>query len=109
MILLLLRLHGWGLDVSLSDERRQDLQDLAQYLLDFFPQYGRGAHYLQQLSGQVAVRRKPLTTLQYILNGPAPPIQRGQPVLVDPEPHNVRRLCVKFHRYYWLKSGPAKK
>ena len=92
----------WGMDTSLSDERRQDLKDLAQYLLDFFPQLARGAHYLQQLSGELAVRRQPLTKLEYILAGSAPPLQRGQPNLIDPEPYNVRRLQVKFHRYYWL-------
>ncbi len=88
------------MDVSLTDDRREDLQQLAQYLIDFFPQYARGSHYLQQLSGQVVVRRKPPTRLEYILSGPAAPLQQGEAMLNDPEPHNVRRLRVKFHRYY---------
>lgn len=88
------------MDVSLTDERREDLRSLATYLIDFFPQYARGAHYLQQLSGQVAVRRKPPTRLDYILSGPVAPFQQGEAALIDPEPHNVRRLRVKFHRYH---------
>ena len=88
------------MDVDLTDERRENLKALAEYILEFFPHYARGAHYLQQLSGQVAVRRKPPTRLDYILSGPAVPLQRGDAILNDPEPYNVRRLRVKFHRYY---------
>ena len=93
----------WGTEVSLTDERTETLHDLSKYLLDFYPQYARGAHYIQQLCGQVSVRRKPLVKLTYILQGPPAPFQQGEAHLVDPEPHNVRKLRVKFHRYYWLR------
>lgn len=96
----------WGLDVSRSDDRRKDLAELADYLLTYFPQYARGAHYIQQLAGEVAVQRKPVPRLEFILAGPTAPLQRGQAQLNDPEPHNVQRLRVKFHRYYW---GASKK
>ena len=36
----------WGMDTSLSDERRQDLKDLAQYLLDFFSPVSTGSALL---------------------------------------------------------------
>ena len=73
---------------------------MAEYLQEQFPQYGPGAHYLLQLAGKVAVQRTLPTKLQFILNGPLPDAQRGHALLRDPEPHNVRQLRVKFHRYY---------
>lgn len=84
----------------MKEERAEELTDLAKHLSDFYPQYGKAAHYLLQLAGKVAVRRKPPIQLQYILAGPVPPLQRGQPALPDPEPHVIRRLRVQFHRYY---------
>jgi len=76
------------------------LAELAEYLQENFPQYGPGAHYLLQIAGKVAVQRKPPTKLQFILTGPLPGAQRGHVMLHDPEPHNVRQLKVKFHRYH---------
>ena len=84
----------------MKDERIAELIDLAEYLTDNYPQYSKGAHYLLQLAGRVSVRRILPTKLSWILTGPAPGAQRGHPWLRDPEPHNVRRLRVKFHRYY---------
>ena len=85
---------------SCKPERQEELADIATYLLEYFPQYGRGAHYLQQLAGKVAISRKTPNRLTYILSGPAPARQQGHAALVDPEPQNVRKLKVKFHRYY---------
>ena len=85
---------------SCTAERAEILVELAAYLTDNLPQYARGAHYLLQLAGKVAVKRNWPTKLTWILSGPVPGIQRGNPLLQDPEPHNVRRLQVKFHRYY---------
>lgn len=84
----------------MKEDRISQLVDLAEYLTEFYPQYGKGAHYLLQLAGRVAVRRTLPKTLQYILSGPAPGAQRGHALLRDPEPHNIHRLRVKFHRYY---------
>ena len=84
----------------MKDERVSELIDLAEFFIDNYPQYGKGAHYLLQLAGRVAVKRTLPTKLTWILSGPAPGIQRGSPLLQAPEPHEVRRLRVKFHRYY---------
>ena len=94
----------WGTQVSCTDERSATLVDLAAYFTENLPQYAKGAHYLLQLAGKVAVKRTQPTKLSWILSGPVPGIQRGNPLLKDPELHNVRRLHVKFHRYYWWKG-----
>lgn len=86
--------------ISTSEERAEALQELAEYFSEHYPQYSRGAHYLLQLAGRIAVARKPPTKLQWLLTGPAPGAQRGHARLDDPEPHNVRRLRVQFHRYH---------
>ena len=89
-----------GLQVHVADDRAQELMELAEYLAENFPQYSQGSRYLMQMAGKIAVKRVPPTKLNFILNGPPPPLQQGQARLHDPEPHNVHRLRVKFHRYY---------
>ena len=89
-----------GMQIAQSEERAQHLTDLAEYFTEHYPQYGRGAHYLLQLAGKIAVKRQPPTKLQWLLSGPTPGAQRGHARLNDPEPHNIRRLRVQFHRYY---------
>lgn len=84
----------------LSDERKQELKDLAKHLSSTYPNLGRGVRYLQQLAGEVAVTRQELPQLQFILNGASPNIYRGAPVLQDPEPHAMHRLRVQFHRSF---------
>lgn len=86
--------------MSSTPERKEELTELSKYLSDFFPSFGKGVRYLLELAGQVATRRKPPTRLSYILAGPTPEFQRGEAQLHDPEPHNIRRLRVQFHRYY---------
>ena len=86
--------------MSCIDERSVTLVELAAYFTKNLPQYAKGSHYLLQLAGKVAVKRTQPTKLSWILSGPVPGIQRGNPLLKDPEPHNVRKLQVKFHRYY---------
>ena len=86
--------------MSCTDERSATLVELAAYFTENLPQYAKGSQYLLQLAGKVAVKRTQPTKLSWILSGPAPGIQRGNPLLKDPEPHNVRKLQVKFHRYY---------
>lgn len=89
-----------GLQVAVKEERAEELAELAEYLQENFPQYGPGAHYLLQLAGKVAVQRTQPRKLDFLLAGPLPGAQRGHALLRDPEPHNIRRLRVKFHRYY---------
>ena len=89
-----------GLDPGVSDERAEVLQELAEYLQENYLQYGRGAQYLLQLSGKIAMKRSLPNKLEWILKGPAPGSQRGHASLQDPAPHVIRQLRVKFHRYY---------
>ena len=86
--------------VSVTPERADELTELAECLQQMFPQYGVGAHYLLQLAGKVAVQRTLPTKLEFLLAGPLPGVQQGHALLRDPEPHNVRQIKVKFHRYY---------
>ena len=88
------------MQVSLTPERANELTDLAEYLSSNFPQYSIACRYLLQLAGKVALKRTAPTKLGYILSGPSPGVQRGHAELHDPEPHNIRKLHVKFHRYY---------
>lgn len=60
----------------------------------------RGSKYLLQLAGELAVTRKPLPQLQFILNGASPDIFRGAPALAEPEPHVTHQLRVQFHRHF---------
>lgn len=84
----------------MSDERAAVLQELAEYLSENYIQYGRGAQYLLQLAGKIAVKRTPPSKLEWILSGPTPGVQRGRAQLQDPAPHVIRQLRVKFHRYH---------
>ena len=82
------------------DEARQaDLIELAEVLAAEYPQYGRACRYLQTLGGQVARQVENLPVIQYILAGGTPPLQRGEINLEYPEPYDVHRLNVTFHRY----------
>lgn len=89
-----------GIDVGVGDDRAEVLQELAEYLSENYLQYGRGTTYLLQLAGKIAVKRTPPSKLQWILSGPSPGAQRGHAQLRDPEPHVIRQLRVKFHRYH---------
>lgn len=84
----------------LDDQRKSDLKELADFLNQEFPQYSRGARYLQMLAGEVARPSEDPPQIQWILAGATPPVQRGAPVLSHPEPHSVRRLQVSFQRYH---------
>lgn len=84
----------------LDDQRKDDLRELAQFLNHEFPQYSRGARYLQMLAGDVARPIEHPPQIQWILAGATPPVQRGSPALSHPEPHSVRRLQVAFQRYH---------
>lgn len=84
----------------MKEDRVAELIELSEYLTENFPQYSKGCVYLLQLAGKLSMKRALPTKLTWILSGPAPGVQRGTPWLKDPEPHNVRRLRVKFHRYY---------
>ena len=84
----------------LEDSKKDDLRELAEYLGNEFPQYQRGARYLEMLAGDVARPVEDPPHLQFILAGATPPVQRGAPVLAHPEPHRIRRLNVAFHRYH---------
>lgn len=83
----------------LEDTRKQDLQDLAEILTSEYPQYGRACRYLQMLGGLVARPVERLPEIQFLLAGGNPPLQRGSATLENPEPYDVHRLNVKFHRY----------
>ena len=85
----------------LEDTTKDQLRELADFLKHEFPQYQRGARYLEMLAGDVARPVEDPPRLQFILAGATPPLQRGAPVLAHPEPHQIRRLNVAFHRYHW--------
>lgn len=78
----------------ISDDRKAELKELAGHLTSFYPNLGRGVRYLLQLAGEVAVIRQQIPQLQFILNGASP----GIPVLLDPSPHVMHKLKVRFHR-----------
>lgn len=86
--------------VSLSDERKAELRILARFLTAHYPSCGRGIRYLQELSGDVAVRRGKPPELEWFLTGASPTLQRGAPALVDPTPHVAHKLRARFHRHF---------
>lgn len=73
---------------------------LAKHLNEFYPHCHRGARYLLQLAGDVAMDRPKPPSLEWILNGASPHILRGIPSLNEPSPQAVHKLKVQFHRHF---------
>ena len=83
----------------LDDDRKDALVQLAATLRAEYPQYGRACRYLETLAGQFARPVEDIPQIQFVLAGGNPPVQRGSPTLEPPEPYQVHRMNVRFHRY----------
>lgn len=84
---------------SLEDGKAKDYLELAEWLERSFPgRYDRGAQYLRQLSGEVAMPQERLPMLAWL--NPSQ-IQRAAPVrleLPNPLENDTHNLRVQFHR-----------
>ena len=88
-----------GVARRLEDAKAAEYSELAAWLEKSFPnRYSRGAHYLRQLAGEVAMPQETLHQLTWLsprhLQVAAPP----RVLLPDPLESDTHNLRVQFHR-----------